>query len=178
MYRISNAYIHIYIYIYNYSYAKALADSILYLEVLITAISHSLDLPLLCGGFLKIVVPPNHPFIDGFSITRHQFWVPPFMEIPICWQLKAPAEPLISGLPQLERSIVRPKDSDVYKRAVAAKALAGLMIKFGDSTTQYIYIYVYTDIIYTYIRILYICIYIHIRIYIYIFLYIHIYVYI
>ena len=173
---------HIYIYIYNYSYAKALADSILYLEVLITAISHSLDLPLLCGGFLKIVVPPNHPFIDGFSITHHPFWVPPFMEIPICWQLKAPAEPLISGLPQLERSIVRPKDSDVYKRAVAAKALAGLMIKFGDSTTQYIYMYIRILYIRIYVYYIYMYIYTYIYIYtytyIYIYLYIHIYVYI
>ena len=115
--------------------------------------------------FPKIVVPPNHPFIDGFSITHHPFWVPPFMETPICWQLKAPAEPLISGLPQLERSIVRPKDSDVYKRAVAAKALAGLMIKFGDSTTQYIYIHIYIYV-YTYI---YIYIYVYVCIYIYIY---------
>ena len=24
-----------------------------------------------------------HPFIDGFSIRNHPFWIPPFMETPI-----------------------------------------------------------------------------------------------
>ena len=27
-------------------------------------------------------VPPNHPFIDGFSLVNHPFGVSPFMETP------------------------------------------------------------------------------------------------
>ena len=34
--------------------------------------------------FPEIGVPPNHPFIDGFSIINHPaIGVPPFMETPI-----------------------------------------------------------------------------------------------
>ena len=31
----------------------------------------------LYGGFLKWWYPPNHPFIDGFSIVNHPFWGSP-----------------------------------------------------------------------------------------------------
>ena len=35
-------------------------------------------------GFPKIGVPPNHPFIDGFVLINHPFWVSSFMETSIC----------------------------------------------------------------------------------------------
>ena len=28
-------------------------------------------------------VPLNHPFLDGYSLINHPFWVPPFQETPI-----------------------------------------------------------------------------------------------
>ena len=31
-------------------------------------------------GFPKIVVPPNHPFLIGFSILNHPFWGTPIFE--------------------------------------------------------------------------------------------------
>ena len=33
--------------------------------------------------FPKIGLPPDHPFIDGFSLINHPFWVPAFMETPV-----------------------------------------------------------------------------------------------
>ena len=35
------------------------------------------------GMFPKIVVPPNHPFLIGFSIITIHFGVPLFLETPI-----------------------------------------------------------------------------------------------
>jgi hypothetical protein len=34
-----------------------------------------------------IGIPPNHPFVDGFSLINHPCWVFPCMETPTSWIL-------------------------------------------------------------------------------------------
>ena len=49
--------------------------------------------PLLYGCFPRIGVPPNHPFLIGFSVINHPFWVPLFLETPIWKQWELSLDP-------------------------------------------------------------------------------------
>ena len=40
-------------------------------------------------GFLKMGVPPNHPFIDGFSLINHPFWGYPHLWKPPIWGFRS-----------------------------------------------------------------------------------------
>ena len=47
---------------------------------------HSSSNPSVSGAmrmFPKIMVPPNHPFLIGFSIVNHSFWGTLFLETPM-----------------------------------------------------------------------------------------------
>ena len=39
------------------------------------------------GSYLNRATPSHHPFLDGFSLINHPFWVFPCMETPTSWIL-------------------------------------------------------------------------------------------